>query len=477
MSKISVVADNEMTSQCPISVGSLLLPILRKQENKSNILFTTTDKEWVYQLGAVLNILNYNLVSTTRDSINAHEKILYSNHSLKIKLLCNWTTSEDLHNCWKKMSNNGKWNSISLCKDDETPDYYIIINKPLQNDYYEENKTIVFRMEPDTETNPNWNDWYESKENFLYFLDLSRHFNNNEWHLGLSYSELSSGIVSKSHNKISSVVSSLYNMEGHKKRIDFIRFLQQNAVDVDVYGRDNIFKFENHYGSLPYHNKNSGILPYKYTFIAENCSMDNYYTEKIIDAILGESLCFYWGCKNITRFIDSRSFVYLNLDDFEESLNTVKTCIDNNEWEKRIQYIRAEKTKILNNYSLFPRIEALLNFKKVKWVYTVEELYESNCSVLYIGKKYTASSNFLDFVSIIYNNMCKHDYDIVLLSESDTTTFSPVFFTTSIPRDSILDHCFLLSPTGIMGLKNYLTSNISDFSHITVYKTNVNLFD
>src|SRR6478609_1937586 len=82
---------------------------------------------------------------------------------IKIKLLSNFLKSDDLCNYWNKMSmGNYKWNNITITSD-EKADYYVIINKPLFNEFYDPSKTIVFRMEPDCETNPFFNDWYRDK--------------------------------------------------------------------------------------------------------------------------------------------------------------------------------------------------------------------------------------------------------------------------------------------------------------------------
>jgi GR25 family glycosyltransferase involved in LPS biosynthesis len=348
------------------------------------------------------------------------ELCCYDNDIIRLKLICNSTSSIDLCNCLDKMSmGNGRWNNIRITYEDDDIDYFVIINRPQKGEFYIPSKTIVFRMEPDTETHIRWNDWYESKDEFLYFLDLSKFRNNSEWHMGLSYKEMMSKsdsneedlkvvteenevvteenkvvteenkvvteenkvvteenkVVTEENNinikktkVLSAVVSSLFFMEGHKKRLIFIKYLQlfsaESKINIDVYGRDNIFNMENYKGELPYHNKNEGILPYKYTFTAENCSLNNYFTEKIIDSIVGEALCFYWGCPNLENFIDSRAFIRLDLNDLEGSLKIVVDSIANNEWEKRIDIIRKEKKKIINHYSLFPRVEGLILLSK-----------------------------------------------------------------------------------------------------------------
>ena len=319
-------------------------------------------------------IFSDNIVQNTQNSVNDNnaigitQKIVLSsdsNRQIRVKLLCNWTTGGDLCKCWNKMSKGDcKWNDITIVSDDKDIDYYIIINKPLDGDFYIPNKTMVFRMEPDTSTAIRWNDWYKNKKDFMYFFDLDKYMNNNEWHLDLSYSELCEKNILKSKT-ISTVVSSLYIMDGHKKRIDFIKYCQERGLEIDVYGRDNTHQLKNHKGELPYHNKNNGILPYKYTFITENCSLENYFTEKIIDAILGESLCFYWGCPNIDSFINPKAYIRLDMNDMDISYNTIITSINNNEWSNRLPYIMKEKEKILTQYSFFPRIEGYIKMSKL----------------------------------------------------------------------------------------------------------------
>jgi len=289
------------------------------------------------------------------------------NKPIRVKLMCNWTTGEDLCKCWEKMSKgDGMWNNIHVVSDDKDIDYYVIINKPLSGDKYIPSRTMVFRMEPDTSSGSQWNDWYKSKREFMYFFDLEKYRNNSEWHLGLSYKQLvsSTNVLNKTKT-ISSIVSSLYDMDGHKKRIDFLKYCQSRGLEIDVYGRDNIHKFKNHKGSLPYHNKNDGILQYKYTFIAENCSLKNYFTEKLIDAILGECLCFYWGCPNIESFINPNAYIVLDLNDMKKSYDTVLSAISNGEWMKRLPIILKEKKKIINHYSFFPRIEGYIQLSNI----------------------------------------------------------------------------------------------------------------
>lgn len=332
-------------------------------------------RSMLYHFSSPFPFLSRVFISTTISSLSPPVP-----PSRTVKLMCNWMNSEELCSCWQKMSqaNNMKWNHLSFVSNTLTADYYVIINRPPNSHvYYDPSKTMVFRMEPDTGTNPYWSNWFSSSSDFMYFLDLERFRNNSEWHLSKTYSELKDGYIVKTHNRISSVMSSLYTMEGHKLRINFLKYMEAQKdpdIHLDIYGKNNNFQFRTYRGELPYHQKDAGILPYKYTFIAENCSTSNYFTEKIIDAILGECLCFYWGCSNLDTFLHPMSYIRLDLTNPEQSFQTIKQCIMSHEWECRIAYIRQEKQKILSHYSFFPRVEGLIYTSELNIIVTNQDL-------------------------------------------------------------------------------------------------------
>lgn len=290
----------------------------------------------------------------------------------KIYLVCNWISSEGLCQLWEKMSQgNGIWNNLQIVSQSDGADYCVIINKSPSGHNFDPLKTIVFIMEPFTDKikKEYWNDWYVSngtaERGFLKFLDHTRYHNNCEWHLSLTYQELLSMKIKKDPSKdkvLSAIVSSKYQDIGHILRVDFLHYyesqLSSNEI-LDIYGAAEN-RFANYRGSLPSHQKEQGILPYKYSFNAENHVIKNYFTEKIIDCILGESLCFYWGCPNLEEYIDPRTFIRLDLDDKAGSLAIIREAITNNEWEKRIDIIRQMKQKILTQMQFFPRLEKIL---------------------------------------------------------------------------------------------------------------------
>lgn len=289
---------------------------------------------------------------------------------IKVKVMCNWCNSSELCQEWDKMSKGGgKWGKVYITDQDDS-DFYVIINSPLEGEYYDPIRTIVFQMEPWC-YNENqkwgvktWREWARPDEDkFLQVRTHQKYHCNGFWQIGYNYHQLKNLNPSKKYgNKISSICSPKYFDPGHIKRINFIKFLQEKGdVDMDIYGYNNDHGLKNFKGALKMSEKQDGIEGYKYYFICENNQESNYMTEKIWEPLLCETLCFYWGCPNLGEYIDERAYVVLNLDNFEESHKTIKKAIENNLWEERLPIIRREKHKILDRYNFFPTLENIID--------------------------------------------------------------------------------------------------------------------
>lgn len=314
---------------------------------------------------------------------------------IRVRALTNWTTRQYLYKYLLKMSADGRgsWflrhpgasgagggdgdagavTHIQLVPPHDTPqqeeqdlaDVYVVLNAPSKGDALVMERTIVMQMEPECTRKGFPGVWAkpeaaEHKDKFLSVYATSTHHNNIEWHLSKSYAQLveSTGKIAKTQ-VLSAILSLEKRLPGHIKRLAFIPFLEK-VSRFDLYGRNRIDS-PSYRGPLPFAQKEDGLFPYKYTFAAENSCERNYWTEKIADAILSECLCFYWGCPNLGDFIDERAFVRIDLDKPDEALATIKECIANDEWSKRIEYIRAAKARILNHWQFFPTLARLVS--------------------------------------------------------------------------------------------------------------------
>jgi len=300
---------------------------------------------------------------------HAYEEYLESQkrgtETIRIKMLCNWTDSKQLCKEWSNMCELGfRWKNYRMVWTDrvEDIDYYVIVNKSPDGAYYDPKKTIVFQMEPWVydESKPwgmkTWGEWAEPDENkFMHVHTHKKYLNNVQWMNTIpemSYPEI------QQKNRVISILSEKNFDEGHIKRIEFIRYMEAMSCDfVDVYGRQNYHNFMTYKGTVENDNKYKN---YKYCISVENNSEYNYATEKIWEPILCECLCFYWGCPNIGDYIDSRAFVLLDMNDFEKSYETIKRAIEEDWWSERIDIIRKEKAKILNELAFFPTLDKII---------------------------------------------------------------------------------------------------------------------
>ena len=288
-----------------------------------------------------------------------------SESKIRVLMLCNWCSSQQLIDTWNNMSENGNysWKNIQIVAS-EPCDYYCIINKPPDDATYDPDKTIVFRMEPYMEKDvTQWGAFAKPDPAHFKFVGFhDTQYNNNEWHLSKTYQQLCNESVEKNaelSHVLSTVLSDKYKDPGHIKRVDFVKFIEKK-MDVHVYGSDK-FLWKNYKGELPHHAKDDGLFPYKYSFNVENHSIKNYYTEKLIDGILAETLVFYSGCFNVRDYIDERAFVYLELSNFEHDYQVVKKAIEEDWHTKRLPYIQEAKKKILTELQFFPRLEKIIN--------------------------------------------------------------------------------------------------------------------
>ena len=257
-------------------------------------------------------------------------------------------------------------------------DYYVIINSPCKNDYYDPKRTLVFQMEPwiQDPTKPwgvkTWGEWATpDPAKFFKVFSHKTHLNNVQWQI-----EMGGGFERALPFRVATICSAKNHDEGHILRNNFISYTGEHTAGehtagehtagehtaglIDVYGRQNYHNFRSYRGQVEGDNKYNVYSKYKYCFAAENNSEHNYATEKIWECILCESLCFYWGCPNLEEYIDPQAFVRLPLEDPAAALKIMQQAIEEDWWSQRIETIKQMKEKILTKLGFFPLLESLL---------------------------------------------------------------------------------------------------------------------
>lgn len=272
----------------------------------------------------------------------------------RVKLVGDWGSSRELLDSFRRQGKeDGRWDEVELTTDADA-DYFALFNRPgSRAEGFVPERTIVFPMEPPHSV-ARWGEWAApDPRRFLQVRGHGRFPNAGEWHLARTWTGLREPVLSKDRG-LSAVVSSRTADPGQKLRIGFLRFLQARGTPVDVFGRDNLHGLAGHRGPLPQRDKSDGLFPYRYTLAVENSSHPNYFTEKILDALLAECLPFYWGCPNLEEHLDPRAFVRLPLEDPVASRRVVEETMARDEWSARLEAIRREKRRILDELQLFP---------------------------------------------------------------------------------------------------------------------------
>jgi hypothetical protein len=167
------------------------------------------------------------------------------------------------------------------------------------------------------------------------------------WHVGKTYSELTR-IETPLKNKSDLIVwvtSSSQELPGHLKRYAFYKFLNKLGwPDLDVWGR----------GIRPIEDKWNALAHSRYAIAVENYCGADYWTEKIADCWLADTLPFYYGCPNLEDYFPAESFVRIDLDNFVNAASIIRRMVDAGEYEKRLPAIREARDLILNRYQFFP---------------------------------------------------------------------------------------------------------------------------
>jgi hypothetical protein len=284
--------------------------------------------------------------------------------TLKVLMKANWISSRGLRDLWDKLGDG----NYSFSRDGleirmvyEAPYDYVVVVNGTDDKTIPLHRTIYLVMEPVIRDTV----WAFYRSNPSLFRAVWDHrkgnYNNNEWHLSKTRQQLindASFIVKTKGDAVSAVLSDKYFDEGHKLRVN-LALKAQHELEWHSYG-GNGFKWKDYRGALPMYSKDEALFPYKYTFNAENTFIEGYYTEKLIDAILSECLCFYAGPPDIDELVDSRAFVKLDMSNAEESIRVMKRAIEENWYAERLPYIRRAKQKILQETGFFPRLHALL---------------------------------------------------------------------------------------------------------------------
>jgi len=110
----------------------------------------------------------------------------------------------------------------------------------------------------------------------------------------------------------------------------------------------------------------------QFSIAIESTSVENYFSEKLIDCFITKTIPVYWGCPNIEEFFDTRGMIIVNsVDDIIKKVNKLTPKY----YEKKKKYVE-ENFKLAQEYarSFTDRVQEVI----MKELPTVEESVEES---------------------------------------------------------------------------------------------------
>lgn len=113
-------------------------------------------------------------------------------------------------------------------------------------------------------------------------------------------------------------------------------------------------------GIKPVQGKREAIAPYRFSIAMENAASNYYFSEKLIDCLLLETIPIYYGCPGITELFDPKGLLIFNT---KEELMSILDRLSPNLYDEMYPYLMENKHKAIqenwhSHYGLLSRLSA-----------------------------------------------------------------------------------------------------------------------
>lgn len=264
-----------------------------------------------------------------------------------------WFSSEEEFLEWFKKytpGNSGKWGDLCITSKKQLADVVVCFGNSV-NKVKDSSVIVQIRREPD------YIQRFVRSPVADVVIDYETGYHAASWFIKKDFNYLSSLSYHdlKKQNNCSAIFSSK-----HEDRNKVMRNLSIHpGCDIHFYGRDIAGVLPNsdqYYGELNDNGncKYRGLANYRKSIAIENSSQKNYFTEKLIDCFVCNTLPIYWGCPNIFDFFPEKSIRKIsNEDSIDEIINKINEPISYDE----IEALKTAKYLVMYKYNLWPTIE------------------------------------------------------------------------------------------------------------------------
>ena len=146
---------------------------------------------------------------------------------------------------------------------------------------------------------------------------------------------------------------------GHQYRHIIASHILKNNLPIDIWGNG----VENYKQKFP-NNKNimggfksmeEMCRDYLFTIAIENTSHDHYFTEKIINPLINNTIPLYWGCKKVEEYFPKQAIRLTG--NIGKDMNIIHTVLKNP--NKYISEYKIDQEMVLNKVNLVKNIERI----------------------------------------------------------------------------------------------------------------------
>jgi hypothetical protein len=98
------------------------------------------------------------------------------------------------------------------------------------------------------------------------------------------------------------------------------------------------------YAYQPLDDKADGHSRYMFSVVIENCREPGYFSEKLIDSLLCESIPIYWGAPDVSHFFDPRGMILCRT---EQDIRLALANVSEAEFSRRLPYLLENRKRAL----------------------------------------------------------------------------------------------------------------------------------
>jgi len=146
---------------------------------------------------------------------------------------------------------------------------------------------------------------------------------------------------------------------GHQYRHDLVRYILKHSLPIDIWGNGaDKYKLEypnnkNIKGSFK--SMEEMCKDYSFTIAIENTSHDHYFTEKIINPFINNTVPIYWGCKKVEEYFPKHTVRLTG--DINRDVIIINNVLKNP--NKYINEYKIDQEMVLNKVNIVKNIERM----------------------------------------------------------------------------------------------------------------------